>query len=62
METGFHPRDADPFDSDIDDGDDAVPSIHVSRSTSLFGSLRVEAESNAQAAAEEENDGSQWLD
>jgi hypothetical protein len=61
MESGLYPREADPFDSDCDDGDDITPT-QVHSSTSLFGSLRVEAESNAQTAAEEEEDGSQWFD
>jgi hypothetical protein len=60
-EPGLFARGAYPFDSDIDDGDSAAP-LHVSRATSLFGSLRVEAESNATAEEAEEDDGSQWFD
>jgi hypothetical protein len=59
-EPGLFAHDADPFDSDVDDDDAA--SIHVHSSTPLFGLLRVEAESNAPAAVEEEDDGSQWFD
>ena len=62
-ESGLCSSEADPFDSDIAvvDGN-AGPSVNVARSTSLFGSMRVEAKSNTPAEAEQEDDSSQWFD